>query len=245
MPNRSCPTLQQTHRGSRTNLEGLQKRQPKHHHCNTPSRGKQSPKEQHTSHHLEVNQSTENPSRIVQLTRKQAKEPGTAKKLAAEGSQVEQSARNDRQLTSQEVIVTEEPTEPEPPEKVSTKDTRVALCVKTKLEAEIAQATATDRVGNVESEPTGAFAPEVHFEEPLTEVALFAMSTYQIWAGIGVTKSALYSRMCLVDTGACPNLISKPYLRLYWTSCFKSLDVPMLWAATKELIIVQGNIALV
>lgn len=66
-----------------------------------------------------------------------------------EGSPVDTSAKNNHRPMSEEVIVTEKPTNPEPPVIVRTGDTTIALWAKKESEAVIAQSTTTIGVGNI------------------------------------------------------------------------------------------------
>lgn len=90
---------------------------------------------------------------------------------------MDQSAKNDRRPTSQMVIVIKERTKPEPPERVYTEDTTVALCAKKESKAVIPQGAISFRVETVESETTDTLAPDIRFEISPTEVAFFANPT--------------------------------------------------------------------
>lgn len=96
--------------------------------------------------------------------------------------------------TSQEVAVMKEHTNPRLSNAVSTKETTVTSCTKTKSEEEIVQATATDGVGKVKLKIADTLAPELHLEVPPTKVTFFAKPTYKVRIGVGVTSQRCTSQ---------------------------------------------------
>lgn len=71
------------------------------------------------------------------------------RKPSCRGFTGKQIAKDDLSPTSQDAIVTEIPTEPERPDRVSTEDAKVSLLVKTESEAVITRGRATVRGGKV------------------------------------------------------------------------------------------------
>lgn len=121
---------------------------------------------------------------------------------------------------------------------VSRENPTVALGPRKESKEEIAEAPTSDIAEIVNSKTTQIFAHELLLEVPLTEVPLLATPSYKAGIGIGVEKTALYFKKCLVVPMARPNLINDVYQR-YWTSRTKRLDAPKLRPETKKSIKVQ------
>lgn len=87
-------------------------------------------------------------------------------------------------------------------------DTTVPLCLKKVPRKVIALGNATMRIENVASELIDTLAPEVLFEVPPTKVAFIVKPKYKVRIGAELNRSVLYSKTCLVDTGAGVSIIS-------------------------------------
>lgn len=104
---------------------------------------------------------------------------------------------------------------PKPYDMLSTKESRVALCVENESKAVSAQGTTTFRIENVKPEVKDKVALWAQIKVRRTKVAFLAKPIYHVQAAIRVSHARLYFRERLVDWDANPNVTSEPYLKLH------------------------------
>lgn len=97
-------------------------------------------------------------------------------------------------------------TNPECPDTISAKDAAISLCSKNVSEEEVAQCSTPERVEKVSSEMTDTLTPGVLFEVLPTEFTIFVEPMYKVRIAMVVNKSALYSTICILDTGEGPSI---------------------------------------
>lgn len=83
-------------------------------------------------------------------------------------------------------------------------------------------------------------ALEVQYGILPTEIGFFIKPTGRESISYGINKPVLYYKMCVVETGAGPDLINAAHLRPHGKYCIMRLDVPNPQSATKNSIKVQG-----